>query len=359
MYRAARTTLFRLDAERAHELTLGALAFVSRHEPLRDLLGRRHRLRDERLRVHLFGRTFENPLGLAAGVDKDGRALPAWPALGFGYVELGSVTGRPQPGNPQPRMFRLPADRAIVNRMGFSSRGAEAVARRLASWRERGAWPDVPVGLNLGKTKNVPLERAAEDYLASLRELAAFADYLVVNVSSPNTPGLRDLQDESRLAELVHAVGEAARPLPLLVKLSPDLSDRALAACATIAERQGAAGLVAVNTTVSRAGLRVDPREGGGLSGPALAPRARSALRVLRGATSLPIVSVGGIDSPAEAIRRLEAGADLLQLYTGLVYEGPGLIPRILAGILAEMEARGLAGTTGFRGGADAGRGPV
>ena len=349
MYRAARPLLFRLPAERAHEATLRSLAFVARHGVLRDATARRYRLRNDRLRVRAFGLDFPSPLGLAAGMDKDARALPAWPALGFGHVELGTVTARPQPGNPRPRMFRLRADRAIVNRMGFSSEGAEAVGRRLASWRERGAWPDVPVGVNLGKTADVPLERASEDYLSSLGVLADRADYLVVNVSSPNTPGLRDLQDEERLAGLLDAVVGAAAGTPVLVKLAPDLSDRALAASAALAERSGAAGLVAVNTTVSRAGLRVDPRERGGLSGAPLAPRARSALAVLRAVTSLPIVSVGGIASAQEAIHRLEAGADLLQLYTGLVYEGPGLARRILDGILSEMERRGLDNASGFR----------
>lgn len=343
--------MFRLDAERAHELTLGGLAFASRQRLWLGALRRSYRLSDPRLAVRAFGRDFEHPLGLAAGVDKDGRALPAWAALGFGHVELGSVTARPQAGNPRPRMFRLPADRAIVNRMGFSSHGAEVVARRLAAWRARGAWPDVPVGINLGKTADVPLERAAGDYLASLELLREHADYLVVNVSSPNTPGLRDLQDPGRLAELLHALVEASGSTPLLVKLSPDLSDRALAASAVLAEGSGAAGLVAVNTTVSRAGLRVDPRQAGGLSGRPLAPRARSALQALRGASRLPVVSVGGIESADEAIRRLEAGADLLQIYTGLVYHGPALVRRILRGILDEMERRELRHLGGFRNG--------
>lgn len=362
MYRAARTALFLLDAERAHGLTLGALALVSRRETLRTALARRHETRDDRLGVRAFGLSFANPLGLAAGMDKDGHALPAWPALGFGHVELGTVTRRAQPGNPRPRMFRLPADRAIVNRLGFSSEGAEVVAARLAAWRARGAWPDVPVGINLGKSADVPLAEAAGDYLEGLRRLVDHADYLVVNVSSPNTPGLRDLQDADRLRELLQALREASGAVPLLIKLSPDLTDRALAACAAIADEQGAAGIVAVNTTLSRAGLRIDPREAGGLSGPPLAARARTALRVLRSATSLPLVSVGGIDSAAEAIRRLEAGADLLQLYTGLVYGGPGMIGAILRGILQEMDRRGLAGLADFREGAvtpRAGAGPA
>jgi dihydroorotate dehydrogenase len=350
VYRLLRPALFRLDPETAHALAFAAAGAASRSPALLDLIGRAGRLDDPRLEVRAFGLRFPTPVGLAAGLDKDARALPLWPALGFGHVEVGTVTARPQPGNARPRVARLPADRAIVNAMGFPSVGAEALAARLRDWRRRGLWPDGPVAVNVGKTRAVPLERAAEDYRASMRALADVADLWVVNVSSPNTPGLRGLQDPARLAELLDALAEAASGRPLLVKLAPDLGDAELARSAALCERHGAAGLVAVNTTVGRAGLRWDPGAPGGLSGRPLAPRARQALRVLRGATALPIVSVGGIDGAEEAIARLEAGADLVQLYTGLIFEGPLLARRILTGLLAELERRGAADVRALRG---------
>ena len=350
MYRLLRPALFSLDPETAHGLAFAAAGLASRSPALLGALARRGRRDDPRLAVDAFGLRFPSPVGLAAGLDKVAAALPLWPALGFGHVEIGTVTGRPQPGNPRPRIVRIPADRAIVNAMGFPSLGAEALSGRLESWRGRGAWPDVPVGINIGKSKAVPLERAADDYLASLGELVRFADFVVVNVSSPNTPGLRELQDEARLGELLAALRDAAAGTPLLVKLAPDLSDRALARTAETCESRGVAGIVATNTTVSRAGLRVDPGAAGGLSGRPLAPRARSALRVLRAASALPIVSVGGIDSVGEAVRRLEAGADLLQIYTGLIYEGPFLARRLADGIAAELTRRGLGHVRELRG---------
>lgn len=350
VYRLLRPALFSLDPETAHGLAFAAAGAASRSPALLAALARRGRRDDPRLATDAFGLRFPSPVGLAAGLDKDAVALPLWPALGFGHVEIGTVTGRPQPGNPRPRIVRLPADRAIVNAMGFPSLGADALAERLDAWRERGAWSDVPVGINIGKSKAVPLERAADDYLASLGALARFADFVVVNVSSPNTPGLRELQDEARLGELLEALREAAGGTPLLVKLAPDLSDRALARTAEACEARGVAGIVAVNTTLSRAGLRVDPGATGGLSGRPLAPRARSALRVLRAATALPIVSVGGIDTVDEAVHRLEAGADLLQVYTGLIYEGPFLARRLADGIAAELARRGLDHVRELRG---------
>jgi dihydroorotate dehydrogenase len=350
VYRLLRPALFRLDPETAHALVFGAAGLACRSPALLDLLARAGRRDDPRLEVRAFGLRFPTPVGLAAGLDKDARTLPLWPALGFGHVEVGTVTAQAQPGNPRPRAVRLPADRAIVNAMGFPSVGAEALAARLRAWRRRGLWPDGPVAVNVGKTRAVPLERAADDYRASMRALADVADLWVVNVSSPNTPGLRGLQDPARLAELLDALTEAAAGRPLLVKLAPDLSDAQLASSAALCERHGAAGLVAVNTTVGRAGLRWDPGAPGGLSGRPLAPRARQALRVVRGATALPIVSVGGVDSAAEAIARLEAGADLVQLYTGLIYEGPLLARRIATAVLSELERRGLSSVHELRG---------
>lgn len=348
-YRLLRPLLFRLDPERAHGLALGALTVVSRVGPLRAALAATAPPPDPRLQVRVLGRSFPHPVGLAAGMDKDGTALPAWAALGFGHVEVGTVTAQSQPGNPRPRVFRLPADRAIVNRIGFASEGADRVAARLRAWRQLGAWPPVPIGVNLGKSRAAALDEASEDYLASLRTLASFADYLVVNVSSPNTPQLRALQDGERLEALVRTLTDAAGGVPLLVKLAPDLNDAGLREATQRVEAAGAAGVIVVNTTVRRAGLRRDPGEAGGLSGRPLAPRARSALRVVRAATRLPVVSVGGIDGPEEAVRRLEAGADLLQVYTGMVYGGPGLVRRIVRGLGAALEARGLPDLASLR----------
>ncbi len=350
VYRLLRPALFALDPERAHGLTFALAGAASRSPGALRALARFGTVRDPRLAVEAFGVRFPSPIGLAAGLDKDAAALPLWSALGFGHVEIGTVTALPQPGNPRPRIVRIPVDRAIVNAMGFPSIGAEALAERLDGWRRRGLWPDAPVAINLGKSRAVPLEDAASDYLASLRTLARFADLVVVNVSSPNTPGLRELQDEARLAELLAALREAAGTVPLLVKLAPDMPDAALARSAESCQAAGVAGIVAVNTTVGRAGLHVDPGAPGGLSGRPLAPRARQALRVLRAASDLPIVSVGGIGDVQEAIARFEAGADLIQLYTGLIYEGPFLARRILEGLAAELDRRGLGQLSELRG---------
>jgi dihydroorotate dehydrogenase len=349
VYRLLRPLLFRLEPETAHALAFGAAGVAAGSPAILSWIGRAGRLDDPRLAVRACGVRFPTPIGVAAGLDKDASVLPLWAALGFGHVEVGTVTARPQPGNPRPRVVRLPPDRAIVNAMGFPSVGAEALAARLRGWRRRGLWPDGPVVINVGKTRAVPLERAVDDYRASMRALADVADMWTLNVSSPNTPGLRGLQDPDRLAELVTAVVASAAGTPVLVKVAPDLSDRALVELAGTCEACGAAGLVAVNTTVRRAGLRTDPGAPGGLSGPPLAPRARSVLRVLRGATALPIVSVGGIATAREAIARFEAGADLVQLYTGLIYEGPLLARRILEGVRDELDRRGLGGVHELR----------
>lgn len=342
VYRSLRPALFMLEPETAHWLAMRAASVVARSQVARRLLASRARRDDPRLRVEAFGLSFPSPVGLAAGLDKDADALPFWSALGFGHVEVGTVTALAQPGNPRPRTARLRADRAIVNAMGFPSIGADALAARLEAWRRRDAWPDVPVVVNVGKSREVPLEHATEDYLTSIRTLLPYADAIAINVSSPNTPGLRDLQDEAPFEALLRAVRTSAGETPVLVKLAPDLSDRSLRRLAELCEATSIDGIVATNTTVGRAGLRLDPGAPGGLSGPPLAPRARQVLAVLRASTSLPIVSVGGIDGPAEAIRRLEAGADLLQIYTGLIYEGPGAPRRIADGIAAELDRRGL-----------------
>src|SRR4051794_2041326 len=321
----------RIDPERAHHLGFRAVRAA------RPVLARRS---TPGTPVQALGLTFPNVLGLAAGFDKNAVGIDALAALGFGHVEVGTVTGEPQPGNPRPRLFRLPGDRAIVNRMGFNNDGAEAVAARLGRRAERrprhGATARGPVvGINIGKTKLVPEERAVQDYAKSARLLAPYADYLVVNVSSPNTPGLRDLQSVDKLRPILEAVcrsseGSANRRIPVLVKIAPDLADDDVLAVADLAIDLRLAGVVATNTTISRDGLASDPGEvaaagAGGLSGAPVRRRADEVMRLLRGRVGpdLTLIGVGGIASPEDARARLDAGATLLQAYTGFVYGGP------------------------------------
>ncbi|QDO90243.1 quinone-dependent dihydroorotate dehydrogenase [Ornithinimicrobium ciconiae] len=292
--------------------------------------------------VRLWGLTFPNRVGLAAGMDKDGRGVRAWGALGFGHVELGTVTAHPQPGNDAPRLFRLPASRAVINRMGFNNGGVDALAQRLREARADGAI-GIPVGVSIGKTKVTALEHAVEDYLTSVRALDGLADYLAVNVSSPNTPGLRDLQDAGPLAELLEAVvaqtrdlAGAGTPTPVLVKLAPDLSDAALDQALEVAEGAGAAGLIATNTTIGRrhvapAERDLAQREAGGLSGAPLTRRAREVVTRIEATSDLPVIGVGGVMTADDAQALLDAGASLVQLYTGLIYAGPALVRAVAA----------------------------
>jgi dihydroorotate dehydrogenase len=339
LWRLLRPLAFRLDAERVHDLALtlaaAASALVSRLPG-----GRTDSIGDgERRRLGRLGLEVANPVGLAAGLDKDAVALPLWERLGFGFVEVGTVTARPQPGNPRPRLFRLPADGALLNRMGFNNAGAEAVARRLRGLRERGL-PHIPVGLNIGKSRDAPASEAAADYRHSVELLGSLADYLVVNVSSPNTPGLRDLQTVDAVSRIVAAVQAANQrpgqhgpgPRPVLLKLAPDLTDEAAVACAEAALEAGCDGLVLGNTTVCLDGLidAVDGR-GGGLSGQPLFPRSTELLRVVRQAVGPEplLIGVGGIMDVPTAAAKLAAGADLVQVYTGLIYRGPGLVTEL------------------------------
>jgi dihydroorotate dehydrogenase len=336
--------LTRVDAERAHRWGFGALRAAGpvvgpALAQARAALGGARRTAGTP--VSALGLRFPGVLGLAAGFDKNAEGIDALAALGFGFVEVGTVTGQPQPGNPRPRLFRLPADRAVVNRMGFNNHGAEVVARRLQARHERrsrSASAPVVLGVNIGKTKVVPeddQDAVLGDYAFSTRLLAPWADYLVVNVSSPNTPGLRDLQAVERLEPLLGRVrreadaASAERRVPLLVKIAPDLDDDGVRAVADLAVALGLDGIVATNTTVSRAGLRspgaaVRAAGDGGLSGAPLRDRSRAVLRLLRERVGpdLAVVSVGGIDSPEEARVRLAAGATLLQAYSAFVYEG-------------------------------------
>ena len=333
--------LARTDAERAHDVAFRAIRSA---RPLVHEAARRRPAVGSP--VTAMGLTFPNVLGLAAGFDKNAQGIDALAALGFGHVEIGTVTGQPQPGNPRPRLFRLPADRAVVNRMGFNNEGAEAVARRLIA---RGRRPGTVVGVNIGKTKVVPEDdqvAVLADYARSTRLLAPHAGYLVVNVSSPNTPGLRNLQAVERLRPLlvhVRRVADAVttRRVPLLVKIAPDLDDEDVLAVADLAVAINLDGVIATNTTTSRAGLasgasEVEAAGAGGLSGRPLAGRALEVLRLLRDRAGerLTLVGVGGISTVADARARLDAGADLLQVYTAFIYEGP-LWPRRLVKELA------------------------
>jgi dihydroorotate dehydrogenase len=339
--------LTRTDPERAHHAAFRGIRTAG---PVLARVPRRDRP------VTALGLTFPNVLGLAAGFDKNAVGIDALAALGFGHVEIGTVTGEAQPGNPRPRLFRLPEDRAVVNRMGFNNDGAEVVARRLASWSDRrssgrhaGSRPSSTVlGVNIGKTKVVPDDDAAAvlaDYAKSARLLAPYAHYLVVNVSSPNTPGLRDLQAVERLRPLLEHVRRTADEvtasrIPLLVKIAPDLSDDDVLAVADLAGAIGLDGIIATNTTIARDGLRtpaarVDAVGAGGLSGAPLTRRSLDVLRLLRGRVSddLTLVGVGGISTVEDARARLDAGADLLQGYSAFVYEGPLWPTRIVRGL--------------------------
>lgn len=350
MYRLIRPLLFRLDAERAHDLVFSGLVACE------SLLRRAYTPRawtHPVLEQRLWGLTFPNPIGLAAGFDKDARAPHVWPLLGFGFAELGTITAQSQPGNPVPRLFRLPADRALINRFGFNNSGADAVAQHLTH-RLHAARPSIPIGINIGKSKVTALEDAADDYLHSFRQLAPCASYVVINVSSPNTPGLRDLQTEEQLAALlaalvrenvVFAQRHDRAPLPLLIKVAPDLADDGLAQVVRAAQAGGAAGLVATNTTIRRDGLRTPIDEAGGLSGAPLRDRATAVVRQLRqlAGTTLPIIGVGGIFTAADAYAKIRAGASLVQLYTGMIFEGPRLARRIASGLVELLQRDGFA----------------
>ena len=340
----ARKLLFHLDPERAHALAAGALRVlgsaggVLRPRP------------DASLRVTCMGLAFDSPLGMAAGFDKGEVLVRGLHALGFGHVEVGTITPRPQAGNPRPRLFRLPEHRALINRMGFNNEGTEACGHRLAALPREGRGI---VGVNVGKNKDTPNERAVDDYLAAIDALHPWADYLVVNLSSPNTPGLRDLQVRAPLERLLGACVDRVRPLgkPLLVKLAPDLAPEALDEAVDVAVACGTSGVIATNTTIQRPGaVATHPRAGeaGGLSGAPLAPLSLFALRRAhaRAAGRIPVVGVGGIMDAADAYARIRAGASLVQVYTGLVYGGPALPRRILEELPELLRRDGFGSVT-------------
>jgi len=349
-----RPLLFAQESEKIHNWTIKALAWAGRHPSVCKALAAFYRPED--LPVELFGLKFSNPVGLAAGMDKAAAAVPVWAALGFGFSELGGVTRHAQPGNPQPRMFRVVKDRALINRMGFNNPGADAMAARLAECKKGGRWPKHPVGINLGKSKLTPLNEAAEDYVYSFKSLWAYADFFVVNVSSPNTPNLRQLQDKAALNEILTKLQEANKGLagsgaakPILVKVAPDLSFEALDEILELAGPKQIAGIVATNTTITRPegnepSAQMTYAESGGLSGRPLAARSTEVIRHIYRQTKgkLPIVGVGGIFNADDAWEKVAAGASLIQIYTGLVYEGPGLVREITDGLRSRLKSGGF-----------------
>ena len=331
-YRAIRPLLFAADPESIHHLTLAALRIAGGSAPGRALCALASGVSAgdaARAPIELFGLRVRNPIGLGAGFDKDGLAIRGWAALGFGFVELGTVTPRPQPGNPRPRLFRLAADEALVNRMGFNNLGADALARRIADAR-RHLPPAFVIGVNVGRNRDTPDDAALDDYVAAAGAVADVADYLAINVSSPNTPGLRGrLQQPERLVELTAAVRAIAPALPIAVKLAPDLDPSYLDELVAAIAASGAMGVILSNTTTDREGLRSPPTyEAGGLSGAPLRDRTRDAVALIRGAAGpeLAIIASGGVASAADASALRTAGADAIQLWTGMIYAGPGLI---------------------------------
>jgi dihydroorotate dehydrogenase len=327
--------LFSGDPELVHEFAITALAKLSQRRWLLDAV---RRPGHDGPGKEVFGLHFPNPVGLAAGFDKNGMALPAWEALGFGFIEIGTITAQGQVGNPRPRIFRIPEMEALINRLGFNNEGVEKIAVRLEQLRLSSDWPKIPVGINIGKSKVVPLEEAASDYLRSFQRLQGLGDYFVLNVSSPNTPDLRKLQKKAAIGELFRAIQQKNRGKPLLVKIAPDLTREQLDHILALAKEYQLAGVVATNTTTDQHAIPEDKRQPGGLSGKPLRTRSLEILRHIKKHSSLPVISVGGIMNQDDAKERFDAGAELVQLYTGLVYRGPRLV-REIAGSLAKREA--------------------
>jgi dihydroorotate dehydrogenase len=335
--RLLRPFLFTLEPERAKSLTITALGLISAISPSADL---------PELKTEVFGLSFSNPVGLAAGLDKDARAIRPWNALGFGFAELGTITPRPQPGNPPPRIWRLPENRALINRLGFPSDGAETIARRIERFRAQPL--RMRLGVNLGPNKNTPAEGVAGDIAALVRRLGPMADFVVVNLSSPNTPGLREFQAPERLRAIIESIrstppASGCYP-PLLIKLAPDLEPTQLHEICAAALELGLNGIVATNTTVKRAEVGVESRYEGGLSGEPLKLRAREMIAQIHSDTQgrMPIIGVGGISTAEDAYGHICAGASLVEFYTGLIYRGPTIVSVIKAGIARLLQRDGF-----------------
>ena len=326
--RFVRPVLFSLDAEAAHRITIALLSRASHVDlALRALEGFQPRPKPK----VLFGVKFPNPIGVAAGLDKNCVAMPTWAALGFGFIEIGTVTAKSQAGNAKPRIFRFPERQALVNRLGFNNDGADVIAGRMHKLRESGRWPAVPVGINIGKSKATPLGEATDDYLYSFRLLREFADYIALNVSSPNTPGLRELQEPAALSRLIRAIRDEDQknPKPVLVKIAPDLSPAELEEIITTCEQNNVAGIIATNTTLDHSSIPAARDQEGGLSGAPLRERSTALVRAIAARSTIPVVASGGICDAESAREKFEAGAQLLQLYTGFIYRGLGLLREI------------------------------
>jgi dihydroorotate dehydrogenase len=346
-----RPLLFLKDPEESHEQTL---ALLSRMGFLEEALGWYFGVDDSRLQVKLGSLSFPNPVGLAGGFDKNGIAIKIWPGFGFGFIEIGAVTAQGQPGNPKPRLFRLPKDQALINRLGFNNEGAEAVRERLAAIRNNGAWPQIPLGINIGRTKIVETKDAAKDFLFTFETLFSYGDFFTLNVSSPNTPYLRDLQEKALLTDLLTIIQEKNRDLaararcqekPVLVKVAPDMEFSQLDEIVEVALSKRVAGIIATNATAFlRERLATRTEEPGGLSGTPLRAKATSFVRHLYKATQgrLPIIGVGGIFTAEDAYEKIKAGAAAVQILTGFVYEGPAVVKRINRGLLRLMEGDGF-----------------
>lgn len=324
-----RPLLFSLDAETAHRLTIRLLRGAAYLDPVLRAL---QFFAPKSQPTTLFGLNFRNPVGLAAGLDKDGIALRAWEALGFGFIEMGTITAQAQPGNPKPRIFRLSEQQALINRLGFNNDGADAVAARLRYLREHEKLPNIPIGINIGKSRATPIEQATDDYLYSFRLLREFADYVALNVSSPNTPGLRELQESQKLSTLLQAIrnepGTAAKPL--MIKISPDLSSAELESLLKVCEDNGIAGIIATNTTLDHSSVPRELTQKGGLSGAPLRGKSTALLREISATSKIPLIACGGIWDAESARQKFHAGAELIQVYTGFVYRGPGLLHEII-----------------------------
>ena len=320
-----------MDPEQVHEMAIGVLEALSQLRWLLDVVPRPD---DQRLNREVFGVRFPNPIGLAAGFDKNARALPAWEALGFGFIEIGTITAQGQAGNPRPRIFRVPEQNALINRLGFNNEGVEKIALRLEHLLRSSAWPKIPVGINIGKSKIVPLEEAAIDYVRSFQRLQRLGDYFVLNVSSPNTPDLRKLQEKTAIGELFKAIQQHNQGKPLLVKISPDLTLEQVDHILALATKYQLAGVVATNTTTDQQTIPDNKRQSGGLSGRPLRLRSLEILRHIKKHSPLPVISVGGIMSEDDAKERFDAGAELVQIYTGFVYRGPRLVREIAAALV-------------------------
>lgn len=342
MYKIVKPLFFTMDAETAHHTVTGGLKMFHKLWGAKSLLKQSFCIENPLLERNVFGLTFRNPVGLAAGFDKNAEFLNEFASLGFGFIEIGTVTPRPQAGNERPRMFRLPKDGALINRMGFNNQGVDVAAMRLKYFTERNG---LIVGGNIGKNKDTPNDEAVNDYLICFDRLFDVVDYFVVNVSSPNTPGLRDLQEKEPLKHILHTLQERNkrhdRPKPILLKIAPDLTDSQLDDIVEIVQETKIAGVIATNTTISRAELASEDvlkDEAGGVSGKPLSSRSTEVVRYLseKSNQSFPIIGVGGIYSPSEAVSKMQAGASLVQVYTGLIYEGPGLVKKICKKLIAK-----------------------